>query len=67
MKINLTYKECCIIKHALRDKTNRDPAEELLYRQFYDIVAAAKELRGDNQTALNHEPVPHGGRNIILR
>ena len=67
MEINLTYKECCIIKHALRDKPNRDPAEELLYRQFCDIVAATKELHGDNQTALNHEPVPHGSRNIILR
>ena len=67
MKIDLSYKQCCIIKHALRDKPNRDPAEELLYQQFYDIVAATKELHGDNQTALNHEPVPHGSRNIILR
>lgn len=67
MRINLTYKQCCIIKHALRDKPDRDSCEELLYKQFYNIVASNTESYGDNRTALNHEPVPHGNRNMILK
>jgi len=67
MKINLTYRQCCIIKHALRDKQDRDPCEELLYKQFYNIVASGKELYSDNRTDLNHEPVRYGTRNMILK
>lgn len=66
--LNLSYKEMCILKHALRDKLNRNADEESMYQKLYKVVAARKELWGiDNQTDINHEPVIHTSRNKILR
>ena len=62
MKIDLSYKECCIIKHALRDKT-RDCAEEILYKMMSAIVAQER----DNRTELVHGAIPGGKRNRILK
>jgi hypothetical protein len=39
----------------------------LTYKRFYNIIASSKELYGDNRTDLNHEPVPYGNRNMILK
>lgn len=70
MKIDLSYKECCIIKHALRDKPDRNCAEEMVYKQFSALVKQYKEILAlwdDNRTAINHEPVPRRNRNRILK
>lgn len=70
MKIDLSYKECCIIKHALRDKPDRNCAEEIVYKQFSILVKQYNEISAfgeDNRTAINHEPVPRRSRNRILK
>ena len=70
MKIDLSYKECCIIKHALRDKPDRNCAEEIVYKQFSSLVQQYKEISAlwdDNRTAIIHETVPHGSRKRILK
>ncbi|SEJ42949.1 hypothetical protein SAMN05660742_107110 [Propionispira arboris] len=70
IKLKLTYKECCIIKHALRDKRDRHCAEEMVYKQFSVLVNRCNEISelwADNRTVINHEPVPHGRGNKILK
>jgi hypothetical protein len=70
MKIDLSYKKCCIIKHALRDKPNKDCVEEIVYKQFSALVSRYNEISAlwdDNRTAIIHEPVPYGSRKRILK
>jgi len=62
MKIDLSYKQCCIIKHALQDK-NRNLAEEILYRMMSTIVAH----ESDHRTEIVHGDIPCGKLNRILK
>jgi hypothetical protein len=43
ININLSYKQALIIKHALRDKPNRDNDEESTYQEICDAVERFKE------------------------
>lgn len=62
----LTYKQLCIVKHALRDKHNRDDDEEKVYQMLCDVVADFKERNGiDNRSSLNHEPVKRNSKSIL--
>ena len=64
MRIDLSYKECCILMHALRDKV-RDRDEDQLYVKLGRVVNEVQSV--DNKTAIVHSPIPSSSRNRILK
>jgi len=44
--LKLNYKNACIVKHALRDKPNRDEDETKLFEQITEKIDARKKHYG---------------------
>ncbi|HEY0267650.1 MAG TPA: hypothetical protein VGC12_00285 [Methyloradius sp.] len=69
IRLPVTYKQLCILKHAMRDMPYRDADEEVLYGNLTDAVTQFKDNNHipdrDYRNDLNHEPIKGRYRGML--